>query len=311
MKRSVLCLVAILCSASALYGGDGAATDVAGSYVEVRSADVFVGACFANSEAGFSGKEATLAWKIERGSFEGVPMDGLSVVAVVRGHSTLGDPLADPSPIQSVLVFDERATTAQRNALRRFVRTSAGPVLGTVVREETAPIRFERRRSQPDDHHHVAAGSGVLQSVEVSAGSIVALQTRPFRESDHLCGNAEICYLPLFRDARGALPVFAERMVFRGEGLGAQWSIPNKLSGYVADFRLDTGSVSEARLGEGHEITGEWAVERPIFFRANASQMVEWTQFPAVWNARDLPCAPARVGSWRLRILCRRRAAWK
>ena len=36
------------------------------------------------------GKEAVLAWKVDRGSFNGVSLDGLSVVAAVAGDRNLG-----------------------------------------------------------------------------------------------------------------------------------------------------------------------------------------------------------------------------
>ena len=44
-----------------------------GTYVEARTAEVFAGGCVINSEAGTSGREAVLAWKVDRGQFNGVP----------------------------------------------------------------------------------------------------------------------------------------------------------------------------------------------------------------------------------------------
>ena len=40
---------------------------VQGSYVEVRTADVYTGPCFANSEVGVAGRRAILAWDIKQG----------------------------------------------------------------------------------------------------------------------------------------------------------------------------------------------------------------------------------------------------
>ena len=85
---------------------------IRGDYVEVRSADVFAGACFANSEVGLVGNEAMLAWMINSGSWNGVDLSGLGIVAVVRAKSTLGDPYHDPLPARSVLILDERASAA-------------------------------------------------------------------------------------------------------------------------------------------------------------------------------------------------------
>jgi hypothetical protein len=57
---------------------------LSGDYAEFRSADVYTGPCVANSEVGQTGQEAVLAWHIGTGAWNNVPLDGLSVVAVVR-----------------------------------------------------------------------------------------------------------------------------------------------------------------------------------------------------------------------------------
>ena len=49
---------------------------IAGSYVESRSADVYIGACFGNSQLGLAGKEGTMAWKITSGEMNGAPPVG-------------------------------------------------------------------------------------------------------------------------------------------------------------------------------------------------------------------------------------------
>jgi len=45
---------------------------VTGTYVEARTAEVFAGACIMNGEAATTGREALLAWKVDRGSVNGV-----------------------------------------------------------------------------------------------------------------------------------------------------------------------------------------------------------------------------------------------
>src|SRR5208282_4101105 len=88
-----------------------------GDYIEARSADVFTGPCFAMSEVGLTGREATLAWKVHEGAGQGVPLSGLTVVAVVRVHAPLGARYHDPYPARSVLMVDSRASSEQRTAL--------------------------------------------------------------------------------------------------------------------------------------------------------------------------------------------------
>ena len=48
-----------------------------GDYVEARTADVYTGPCFANSEVGLVGELAVFGWKINKGSWHGVSLDGL------------------------------------------------------------------------------------------------------------------------------------------------------------------------------------------------------------------------------------------
>src|SRR3954464_14857740 len=89
------------------------AQQISGDYIETRSADVYTGQCFANGEVNLVGNEAIMAWHVDKGAWDGVALDGLNVVAVVRAKATLGDPYADPYPAKSVLVVDDNATAAQ------------------------------------------------------------------------------------------------------------------------------------------------------------------------------------------------------
>src|SRR3954453_20128854 len=109
-----------------------AAQEIRGDYLETRSADVYTGQCFANGEVNLVGNEAIMGWHVNRGSWDGVPIDGLNVVAVVRAKATLGDPYADPYPAKSVLVVDEGATPAQRAALENFVHQQTGKLTDNV-----------------------------------------------------------------------------------------------------------------------------------------------------------------------------------
>src|SRR5579862_1791844 len=106
MKQFLLSVAAaVLLTAWAMPGSAA----LKGDYIEARSADVYTGPCFANSEVGLTGQEAILAWKIQQGEWKGVSLAGLSVVAVVRANATLGDPYHDAHPARSVLIMDSRA----------------------------------------------------------------------------------------------------------------------------------------------------------------------------------------------------------
>src|SRR2546421_5760712 len=109
MKRAFLVVAAVAFAASPLVaGGKGS---VSGAYVEARTAEVFTGGCVMNSEAVTMGKQAVLAWKVDRGSFNGISIDGLSVVAALSGDRNLGmEEMGGGKPsVRSAVYVDARA----------------------------------------------------------------------------------------------------------------------------------------------------------------------------------------------------------
>src|SRR5438477_10439491 len=108
MKIKSLLSVAILMTAigSALAVSPSAPT-IQGSYLEVRSCDVYTGPCFANAEMNLAGKEGILVWSINHGSWQGTPLNGLSVIAVICTDGTLGDLRYQPRQGKAVLIVDD------------------------------------------------------------------------------------------------------------------------------------------------------------------------------------------------------------
>lgn len=196
---------------------------IKGDYVEVRSADIFTGPCFANSEVNLEGKQAMMAWRINRGSFAGVNLDGMSVVAVVIAHSTLGDEFHNPYPAKSVLIVDDRANGAQRAALQAFAKSAGGELLDHVVRVDAAPIKLEMGEMHG--------------SVTMTAGKLAHISTRGMCAGDHLCGNESVYYAPLTKLAH-AMPAFTLEEGFNGRGLGQVWTRDDARSAFVGTFRL-------------------------------------------------------------------------
>src|ERR1044072_7176057 len=98
----------------------GQAQHISGDYVETRSADVWTGPCVANGEVNLAGDQAILAWRIDKGGWNGVSLDGLSVVSVVKAGATLGDTYNNPYPAKAVMIVDDKATGEQQKALIGF-----------------------------------------------------------------------------------------------------------------------------------------------------------------------------------------------
>ena len=195
---------------------------IAGDYIETRSADVYTGQCFANGEVGLTGDEAILGWHIREGSWNGVKLDNLNVVAAVKANATLGDPYADPYPAKAVLIVDEQANPAERAALASFAKHMGGKLLGDVVKVENQPIYMQVLR----EHH----GRALLR-----AGSFVEVRTRAINENDHLCGNESTFYPPL-TPVGHAMPAVAMTDQYRGNGLGTTWTLHDKRSAFVGSF---------------------------------------------------------------------------
>src|SRR2546425_5681385 len=116
MKRILILAAVVGLAASPLMAGGKGLLN--GQYVEARTAEVFTGGCIMGSEAETMGKQAVLAWKVDRGSVNGVSVDGLSVVAALAGDVNLGlhEIGGGTAAVRSVLYVDERANPVQRMA---------------------------------------------------------------------------------------------------------------------------------------------------------------------------------------------------
>ena len=115
MKGAGIFLLSILLLAAVPAAGEGiSAGQISGDYAELRTADVWTGPCFANGEVGLTGNDALMAWRIRKGTWNSVALDGLSVVAVVHARSTLGDPYSDPFRMRQVHVLRRRRRGPRR-----------------------------------------------------------------------------------------------------------------------------------------------------------------------------------------------------
>src|SRR2546425_13374486 len=64
---------------------------MSGDYLEARTCSVYTGACHANGEAVTTGREAMLVWHVNKGSVDGVKVDGITAVAVMAGDENLAN----------------------------------------------------------------------------------------------------------------------------------------------------------------------------------------------------------------------------
>jgi hypothetical protein len=199
-----------------------AAQQIRGDYLETRSADVYTGQCFANGEVNLVGNEAILAWRVQSGGWDGVPLEGLTIAAAVRAKGTLGDPYENPYPAKAVLLVDDKASPQQRAALVNFAEHMGGELLNNV--EQVIPVQTEL---VVNPEHH---GAAMLR-----AGRFAIVQTRSIGDRDHLCGNEETYYPPLTQLAH-SMPAVALTDSYSGPGLGTSWDLHGKRSAFVGTF---------------------------------------------------------------------------
>lgn len=216
MKAKMLVLAALVgLAVSPLVAGNS----IHGTYVEARTAEVFTGGCIMSSEADTMGKQAVLAWKVDQGSFNGISLDGLSVVAALSGDRNLGihEIGGERARVKSAVVVDERANPAQRIALVAMATALANGNVGTVVNVTSAPIQFNE-----SDH-----------GISVST-SQVALNVNKHLDHDPTCGSMQ-WFAPLAKVTEATMSQTEEHS-FSGSSLGTKWSAPNKRSSYIGTF---------------------------------------------------------------------------
>src|SRR5262245_42466036 len=216
MKRMIVLAAMIGMGAAPLLEGG---SSVSGSYVEARTAEVYTGGCVMNSEAGTMGKEAVLAWKVDNGSYNGVSLNGLSVVAALSGTANLGmvEMGGERASVRSLVYVDERANPAQRMALVAMANDLSKGVIGTVVNVTPAAIQFAN--AEPE--------------LQVAAGQ-AALDIHQDITHDPSCGAMQ-WFKPLSSVEDATLGV-TNTHSFTGSTLGVKWSDPNKKSSFFGTF---------------------------------------------------------------------------
>lgn len=216
--RVLLVAIAILLASNPLVAGP--APSVTGDYVEARTAEVFAGGCIMNSEAETMGKEAVLAWRITRGSYQGVTLDGLAVVAAVAGDRNLGIREMGgeaPTVVRGTIVVDARASAAQRDALVSLVADMTRGLVTDLRAVEQKPIRFAERGDV----------------VEVDAGEARLRVNRKVTHSA-TCGAMQWFHpLAVGTDAAVAM---THTQAYGGPILGTRWQQVDKKSAFVGRF---------------------------------------------------------------------------
>jgi hypothetical protein len=215
-----LCLTAVVLLAVAVPVQAG---EITGQYIEARTCEVFTGPCFANADTGLTGKNAVMAWKVSKGTYDNVTLDGLGIVAVVASSDTLG--LQQSGPSRAVLIVDEKASAAQRQALIRMAHTQAGKLLDNIVAVETAPIELTICECKENGCARLTAGTARIETRCMNP------------QHDKTCGNEWALYPPLAGNVK-ARPTVVVDHAFTGKGLNETWRDGDRRGAYLGSFEM-------------------------------------------------------------------------
>jgi len=196
-----------------------AVAQITGKYVEVRNCDVWTGPCFANAEGNLTGHNGAMVWQIEKGSFDNVALDGLTVIAVVQASDTLG--CTQYGAAKAVIIVDSKATETQRKALIKFAQRQGGDLVANIVTVHNAKIEADMCCC---DHSGCA---------DIDAG-IIKISTNCLHEEHKICGN-EYAYYPPLTQGVDCVPAVANHS-FTGTGLSSNWTESDRRGAYVGSF---------------------------------------------------------------------------
>jgi hypothetical protein len=207
-------LTLALCAAPVFAG-------VSGKYIEARTCDVWTGPCYANAETNLAGKNALIGWMIDKGSFDGVKLDGLGVVAVVAARDTLG--LKQSGKAKAILLVDSRATSEQKDALVKLAKAQAGDLVGDVVAVQSEKIELDMCECKEGGCAELKAGKAKITTRCLNA------------KHDKVCGNESAYYEPLAQGVK-VEPAMATEHSYQGKGIGSTWNDSNRRGAYLGTF---------------------------------------------------------------------------
>ncbi|MDA1162080.1 MAG: DUF1326 domain-containing protein [Planctomycetota bacterium] len=219
------CILPLLVVFTAGLTESAAAAQISGEYLEARTCNVYTGPCFANAEMSLSGKEALMAWKVDKGTWNDIQLDGLGAALILHAQGTLGYDGIFPmqaGKVKSVLLVDEKASPTQHDALVAFVKNSTKELSTNVVSVERVP--FELKNDHIDN-------VGVFK-----AGNLAEIRTRKLQDGDCVCTNEVVFYQPLTK-IDNASPAYSLKLSWQGEKLGTRFINRGIRSAFLGTFR--------------------------------------------------------------------------
>jgi hypothetical protein len=192
-------------------------TAICGEYVEARTCAVWIGSCFANGEVNLMGKNAIVGWSVTEGSWDGVSLDGLKIVAVLNSEGTLHTKYE--GKVTAIAFVDKKATDAQAAALVAMAKALAPDHLSDIRKTERKEITSSRK--------------GIEATLTVDKE--LQLKTKAICLCDQASCNAYLFY-PAFSKSTQVESAKTVDHSYEGDALGVRWSDPERQGAMVGTF---------------------------------------------------------------------------
>ena len=210
-------LAVLTLSAGTVLADGDKKSSIRGEYVEARTCAVWIGSCFANGEVNLMGKNAIVGWSVTEGSWDGVALDGLKIVAVLNAEGTLQTKYE--GKVTSLAFVDKKATEAQAAALVALAKALAP--------DHLSDIRKVERRETTSCRKGIEATLTVEKELQ--------LKTKAVCICDQASCNAYLFY-PAFSKSTEVESAKTVAHSYEGAGLGVRWSDPERQSAMVGTF---------------------------------------------------------------------------
>jgi hypothetical protein len=213
MLLSLLCALPVAADDALTVGGD---------YIEARSSEVYTCGCLYSGQMTTAGKEAILVWRITHGAYQGTPLAGVKVAAVVVGDTNLS---AYDGPRRTALYLDGVASDTQKQAVVALWQREYASALGKIASVHRVPISF----TQQGD------------AVRVNIPNLVEVQAHKARLPQDAHQGSTVWYEP-FVPLRKSFLATAVDYEYSGKDFQRQWQdlLPS-ISGYLGEFDLKVG----------------------------------------------------------------------
>jgi hypothetical protein len=192
---------------------------VSGDYIEARSNEVYTCGCLYSGQMTTAGKEAILAWRIARGTYQGTSLVGVKVAAVVVGDTSLS---AYDGPRRTALYLDGVTSDDQQQAVVALWQQQYAGALGKITSVHRVPINI----TQQGD------------TIRVSVPDLVEIQARKARLPADAHPGSYVWYEP-FVPLRNLSLATALDYEYSGKDFQRQWQdlLPS-ISGYLGEFTM-------------------------------------------------------------------------